>query len=377
VEYVGLRSFPLPSKKGEPSKRAWQHLVKKYEKLRELRARLVDDQDLTPRIGQCVVGNGIWDTMVSQRPMYTIHPLIALIQDLLYRPDPENPSSPRNIVLWDLPMDVTTSQRQQLIDAVDVILLSETKPYTNTSSINLPSSPGESMEQQGLVYVCSDAELKQCGYVKVNTLSLDLCEAVTLQFPIEAETESWDINHKELWAAIYTINHEGAEHHHVVLGVDSAVARAWLRRGIASGEGAVAANRLLSTLNPKHRFTTLFLYSEDNLSDPTSRNKTIIGEYARYRATVQILTGSHQYWNSITDVPPPEAKLRNAKIQFSEMSEMELTRVKQSWERWSNHGFDVGVVEDWSVPQDADVEVEMDVREYSSRSRRPRSNSAQ
>jgi hypothetical protein len=336
VEYVGIHSFPLP---GKNAGRAWKHLDKKYKKLRELRDLLLrEDTHLTPRLTQCVVGNSIWDSMISTRRLHFVHPLIALSQDLIY--------------MWDMPIEATQEQKDQLVAAVDAILESESRPYTNVSEVNLPSAPGSSMGAGGLVYACSDAELKQGGYVALNTESLSLCTAVTIEFPPEAEVEQWDINVKELWVAVVTINRLGSEDHHLVLGIDSTVARAWLRRGIASGEGAVHANRVLAGLNPKHRFTSLFFYSEDNLGDPT-RNKTIIGEYARYRATVQILTGSHYYWNSVTDCPPPEAKLRNAKIDKEKLSSLELHRVKQSWDRWSNHGFEAGVVEDWSVLVDA------------------------
>lgn len=335
VEYVGVVSNP--GRKG--GSRVWRHTAKKYKKLEELKT-ILEEGRITPRVVQCVTGNAIWNSIVALRPLYTVYHAIALSQLLIYaQTKSKDPKTPNRKVDWDLEIEnLSDLEREELIDIVNGILHSKDHPYTMNSC---DTEFLDGLEQTALKrkLFCTDASDLLGGYVDFDETSLRKCEAVVLDFT--EEQLSWDINLKELWVAVQVIKKYGSSSHQLVLGIDSAVARSWLRRKLASGESAEIANTILADIPRSYKYTTLFLYSEDNLADNPTRNKSIYDAYPRYQATKQILTGSHLYLNTVSDLVP-EGTHKLTKISIEQLSDVERDRVQERWTRWTCEGLDVG-----------------------------------
>jgi hypothetical protein len=187
-----------------------------------------------------------------------------------------------------------------------------------------------------VLHVCNDASLEYGGFSVLSAQGAKFCYSEKVDFPPEAARDNWDINLRELWTAIYVI--DKFKDNMLILGIDSAVARAWLRREMASSEGRATAIELLKKLPQEAKFRTIFLYSEDNLADIPSRDglEKRIGEQVRYLASWQILTGSHFYLHTCNQVAAGVD--RRIRVALEDLSTLELDKAKRGWERWTHHG---------------------------------------
>jgi hypothetical protein len=340
IEYIGLVADYDPKRKV----RFWRHLDKKYQKLEELKDylwqvmsvyRKASKQEappthlmLTPRVIQCVVGNAIWDCMIALRPLHYIFDLISLGQSLIATSD-------KSKVNWDKEVPVTEQQVITLIDAVQAIIQSKHLGYTVTSR------PGEDLPP---FYVATDASDLFGGITVVDVRGAEFCTHETIQFPAEAfdKDDPWDINLKELWVALVALKRYGSPESLTVLGIDSAVARSWLRREFASGKGRARAIEMLKEMPVGVTFRSAFLYSEDNLSDLCSRDELEKRRHeipARYAATMQILSGEYFYLHTCCEVPAGVD--RKLKIAVADLTSLQLDKAKRGWDRWTHHGINV------------------------------------
>jgi hypothetical protein len=181
----------------------------------------------------------------------------------------------------------------------------------------------------------------------------------------------WQINLRELWVAVHAITEFGRDPRPLVLGIDSAVTRSWLRRFTARGECRQVAIHLLSRIPKGSRFRTVFLYSGDNLADVPTRPEeefTPANRRSRHEASWQILTGSHVYENCVAEVPFAQ---RHNKISVHDLTIMELDKVKRQTERWTHQGLVVCQLVDEEEPSSPSEGNKTDPVERSKRSRSP------
>ena len=323
VEFIGVFAEYDEQRKC----RVWKHTEKKYKKLEELEEFLVKHVDtsgkdckLTPRAIQCVVGNAIWDCMVSLRSLYEVYDLIGLGQCLIATTD-------KTRVKWDTPVIVSQSSLSTLINAVRTILSTKVVGYS------IKSIPKEDLE---VVHVCTDASMDFGGFSVLSSKGVKFCHSEKVVFPPEAVRDNWNINLLELWTAIYVI--DKFKDKMLILGIDSAVARAWLRRETASGVGRDTAIELLKKLPKESKFRTILLYSEDNLADIPSRDGLTkrIGEQERYLASWQIMTGTHFYLHTCNKVKAGVD--RRIRVALEDLTSLELDKAKRGWERWTHQG---------------------------------------
>ena len=121
----------------------------------------------------------------------------------------------------------------------------------------------------------------------------------------------------------------------LVLGIDNVIARSWLRR--RKGADAIS-NLILSEVPQGYTYSTVFLYSEDNIGDCASRfvkfdpNDPDIR--FRHQASLQLLQGSHMYLNMVSE-PDTSSAARNAQISVETLGQLELDRVRRRRSRWT------------------------------------------